>query len=212
MVLSVSGLSRAHYYRNVSFELRAGEILGLTGQLDSGRTALALSLYGMLPPEAGAIHVVGHPVSLDRVADALASGIAMVPEDRLTEGLFLPRSVGANLSAGALSALSGAFGILDRARVSVFETDWIGRLSIMTPGPDALARSLSGGNQQRVVLGRVLSRKPRIVILNGPTVGVDVGSKEEIHGIIEDMSAAGAGVLLVSDDADELAVCATACW
>ncbi len=204
VVLSVSGLTRAHYYRDVSFELRAGEILGLTGQLDSGRTALALSLYGMLPPETGAIRVAGRRVALDRVADALASGLAMVPEDRLTEGLFLPRSVGANLSSGALSALSGAFGLLDRARVSAFENDWIGRLSIVTPGADAPVRSLSGGNQQRVVLGRVLSRKPRIVVLNGPTVGVDVGSKEEIHSIIENMSAAGAGVLLVSDDADEL--------
>jgi simple sugar transport system ATP-binding protein len=88
--------------------------------------------------------------------------------------------------------------------MSAFETDWINRLSIMTPGPDVPVRSLSGGNQQRVVLGRALSRRPRIVVLNGPTVGVDVGSKEEIHAIIEDMSAAGAGVLLVSDDADEL--------
>jgi simple sugar transport system ATP-binding protein len=121
----VSGLSRAQYYLNVSFELHAGEILGLTGQLDSGRTALALTLYGMLPPEAGAIRVAGCPVSLDRVADALASEIAMVPEDRLIEGLFLPRSVGANLSSGALSALSGAFGLLDRARISAFESGWI---------------------------------------------------------------------------------------
>jgi simple sugar transport system ATP-binding protein len=128
----------------------------------------------------------------------------MAPEDRLTEGLFLPRSVGANLSAGALAGFAGAFGLLDRTRVAAFENEWIGRLSIMTPGADAPARTLSGGNQQRVVLGRVLSRKPRIVILNGPTVGVDVGSKDEIHGIIEDMSAAGAGVLLVSDDTDEL--------
>jgi simple sugar transport system ATP-binding protein len=204
VVLSVSRLGRAHYYRNVSFELRAGEILGLTGQLDSGRTALALTLYGMLPPASGEIRVAGRSVSLDTVADALASEIAMAPEDRLTEGLFLPRSVGANLTSGALAALSNAFGVIDRDRVSAFENDWIDRLSIVTPGPDAPVRSLSGGNQQRVVLGRVLSQRPRIVVLNGPTVGVDVGSKDEIHGIIEDMSGAGAGVLLVSDDADEL--------
>ena len=158
----------------------------------------------MLPPETGTIRVAGRPVALDGVADALAAGLAMAPEDRLTEGLFLPRSVGANLSSGALAAFAGGFGLLDRARVGAFETEWIRRLLIMTPGADAPVRTLSGGNQQRVVLGRVLSRKPRIVVLNGPTVGVDVGSKDEIHGIIEDMSAAGAGVLLVSDDADEL--------
>jgi simple sugar transport system ATP-binding protein len=204
VVLSVSRLSRAHYYRNVSFELRAGEILGLTGQLDSGRTALALTLYGMLAPASGEIRVAGRSVSLDTVAEALASEIAMAPEDRLTEGLFLPRSVGTNLASGALAALSNAFGFIDWDRTSAFENDWIDRLSIVTPGPDAPARSLSGGNQQRVVLGRVLSRRPRIVVLNGPTVGVDVGSKDEIHGIIEDMSGEGTGVLLVSDDADEL--------
>jgi simple sugar transport system ATP-binding protein len=204
VVLAVEGLGREHYYRDISFELRAGEILGLTGQLDSGRTALALSLYGMLPPEVGTVRVEGRAVALGAIADALSSGLAMVPEDRLTEGLFLPRSVGANLSAGALGGMAGAFGLLDRDRVAAFENDWIGRLSIKTAGADAPARSLSGGNQQRVVLARVLARKPKVVILNGPTVGVDVGSKEEIHAIIETMAAAGAGVLMVSDDTDEL--------
>lgn len=204
VVLALEGLSRAHYYRDISFELRAGEILGLTGQLDSGRTALALSLYGMLPPDTGAIRVDGRVVALDRIADALASGLAMVPEDRLTEGLFLARSVGANLSAGALATMTGALGLLDRRRVAAFEKDWIARLSIKTAGTAAPVRSLSGGNQQRVVLARVLSRQPKVVILNGPSVGVDIGSKEDIHAIIETMSAAGAGVLLVSDDTDEL--------
>lgn len=204
IALAVEGLSRAHYYRNISFELHAGEILGLTGQLDSGRTALALSLYGMLPPDTGEIRVDGRVIALDRIADALANGLAMVPEDRLTEGLFLARSVGANLSAGGLGTMTGPFGLLDRRRVSDFEKTWIGRLSIKTAGASAPVRSLSGGNQQRVVLARALSRRPTVVILNGPTVGVDVGSKEEIHTIIETMSAAGTGVLLVSDDTDEL--------
>jgi simple sugar transport system ATP-binding protein len=204
VVLSVSGLSRAQYYRDVSFELRAGEILGLTGQLDSGRTALALTLYGMLPPDSGSIRVSGRAVPFNRISDALENGLAMVPEDRLTEGLFLPRSVGANLSAGVLPTLSDAFGFLDRVRQAAFESDWIQRLSIKTSSVDAPVRSLSGGNQQRVVLARTLSRRPRIVVLNGPTVGVDVSSKEEIHAIIEEMGASGAGVVLVSDDTDEL--------
>ncbi|MDR6102229.1 simple sugar transport system ATP-binding protein [Agrobacterium larrymoorei] len=204
VVLEVSGLQRANYYRNISFSLREGEILGLTGQLDSGRTALALSLYGMLPPDAGRVVLDGKPVAVDSIRHALASGIGMVPEDRLTEGLFLSRSVGTNLAAGSLSSLSGAFGIIDEDRVDSFGRDWISRLSIKTPNADAMVHTLSGGNQQRVVLGKVLARKPRVVVLNGPTVGVDVGSKEEIHRIIEAMSAEGAGVIVVSDDTDEI--------
>lgn len=202
--LEVEGLGRAHYYRNISFSLRAGEILGITGQLDSGRTALALSLYGMLQPDEGSIKVDGRPVELATIRNALSFGIGMVPEDRLTEGLFLPCSVGANLSAGNLSSFAGWWGALDRDKIAQFEQQWVDRLGIKPSNPAAIAHTLSGGNQQRVVLGKVLARGPRVVILNGPTVGVDVGSKEEIHRIIEAMSAEGAGVIVVSDDADEI--------
>lgn len=204
VVLEVSGLSRARYYRDVSFDLRAGEILGLTGQLDSGRTALALSLYGLLRPDSGAVRVLGAPVRLNRIADALGSGIALVPEDRLTEGLFLPRSVGTNIAAGVLPALTGRLSLLDPGKRHRFEADWMARLSIKAGSAQAPVSSLSGGNQQRVVLARALARQPRIVVLNGPTVGVDVGSKEEIHRIIEALSRDGTAVLLVSDDTEEL--------
>jgi simple sugar transport system ATP-binding protein len=203
-VLSVTALCRENYYRNIGFDVHEGEILGLTGQLDSGRTALALSLYGMLPPESGRIEIGGKPVALDQISVALENGIAMVPEDRLTEGLFLGLSVGTNLSAGVLSDLTNGWGLLDDRKMAGYEAGWISRLSIKTAGAHAPVSSLSGGNQQRVVLAKALARNPRVVVLNGPTVGVDVGSKDEIHQVIEKLSADGLGVILVSDDADEL--------
>ncbi len=204
VLLEACGLGRRGYYRDVSFTLHAGEILGVTGQLDSGRTPLALSLYGMLLPDAGTLLVRGRPVRLDRVATALANGIALVPEDRLTEGLFLPRSVGANISAAILPDLRSRWGLLDTRRRAAAQAEWLRRLSIKAASTEVPASSLSGGNQQRVVLAKALARRPRIVVLNGPTVGVDIGAKDEIHGIIERLGAEGLGVVLVSDDAEEL--------
>jgi simple sugar transport system ATP-binding protein len=122
----------------------------------------------------------------------------------LTEGLFLGLSVGTNLSAGVLSDLTNGWGLLDDRKMAGYEAGWISRLSIKTAGAHAPVSSLSGGNQQRVVLAKALARNPRVVVLNGPTVGVDVGSKDEIHQVIEKLSADGLGVILVSDDADEL--------
>lgn len=204
VLLEARGLGRRGYYRDLSFKLHAGEILGVTGQLDSGRTALALSLYGMLPPDAGELFVHGSAVRLNRVSTALANGIALVPEDRLTEGLFLPRSVGANISAAILPDLRTRWGLLDARRRVAEQVEWLRRLSIKAAGLEVPVSTLSGGNQQRVVLAKALARRPRIVVLNGPTVGVDVGSKDEIHGIIEDLGAEGLGVILVSDDGEEL--------
>lgn len=204
VLLEMRGLSRSGYYRDVSFELRAGEILGVTGQLDSGRTALALTLYGMLPPQSGTVLLDGKPVALDRISTALANGIALVPEDRLTEGVFLPRSVGANLSAGVLPVPKNRLGLLDLGRQAAEQMAWLRQLSIKSPGLEAPVSALSGGNQQRVVLARALARKPRVLVLNGPTAGVDVGSKDEIHSIIENLSRDGLAVLLVSDDNEEL--------
>ena len=158
----------------------------------------------MLPPDTGEMVVQGRRVALDRVSTALANGITLVPEDRLTEGLFLPRSVGANITASILSSLRNPWGLLDAGRRLSEQTDWRRRLSIKAANLDMPVSSLSGGNQQRVVLAKALARKPRVVVLNGPSVGVDVGSKDEIHTIIEGLAAEGLGVVLVSDDGEEL--------
>ncbi len=204
LLLQVERLSLNRCFSDISFELRAGEILGITGLLGSGRTALALSLFGLMPAESGRVRIDGRPVDLREVRDALEDGIAYIPEDRLREGLFLDQSIGSNVVAGVIDRLRGRFGMIDvRLRQGTIR-DWVRRLDIRTPSADLPAASLSGGNQQRVVLAKWLARNPRILILNGPTVGVDIGAKEAIHGIISNLAQRGMGVLIISDDIPEL--------
>jgi simple sugar transport system ATP-binding protein len=204
ILLKVDRLSRARHFSEVSFELRAGEVLGITGLLGSGRTGLALSLFGALPADSGSVKVEGREVVLNRIQDALANGIAYIPEDRLTQGLFLKQSIAGNLAVRIVDTLSGRAGFVDNKEVLCRTREWMEKLRIHAPSIDTPAGSLSGGNQQRLVLAKWLAGNPRIVILNGPTVGVDVGSKMEIHQIIGDLACRGMGLLIISDDIPEL--------
>ena len=207
VLMQVQGLHKAGAFEDVSFTLRAGEVLGVSGLLGSGRTALAKALFGLVAPERGTITLDGRHVALGNPLAAAEAGIGYVPEDRLTEGLFLTQSILQNISIGRLDA-HGASGVLDLAGLMGEARDWLKRLSVKAPNPDAPVRSLSGGNQQRVVLARWMARSPRVLVLNGPSVGVDVGSKAEIHGIIADLAAQGLGVIVISDDLPEvLATC-----
>jgi len=203
MLMQVRGLSKQGAFDAVSFDLRAGEVLGISGLLGSGRTALAKALFGLVAPEAGRIDLSGTPVPLGNPLAAATAGIGYVPEDRLTEGLFLTQSILRNVAIGRLGA-HGRGGLLDLAAMWGEAADWLRRLSVKAPRIEAPVRSLSGGNQQRVVLARWLARGPRVLVLNGPSVGVDVGSKSDIHGIIRDLSAQGLGVIVISDDLPEL--------
>ena len=207
-LMRVEGLHKDGAFTDVSFTLRAGEVLGVSGLLGSGRTALAKALFGLVAPERGRITLDGKSVALGNPVAAARAGIGYVPEDRLTEGLFLTQSIVQNIAIGRLEAHSGMTGVLDLAGLLGEARDWLKRLSVKAPDPDAAARSLSGGNQQRVVLARWMARSPRVLVLNGPSVGVDVGSKAEIHGIIADLAAKGLGVIVISDDLPEvLATC-----
>jgi simple sugar transport system ATP-binding protein len=197
-LMEVRGLSKVGAFEGVDFTLHAGEVLGISGLLGSGRTALAKALFGLVAPEVGSITLDGRAVRRGDPVDAAAAGIGYVPEDRLTEGLFLTQSIVQNIAVGRLDAHAGGSGILREAR------DWLDRLRIKAPNPDAPVRSLSGGNQQRVVLARWMARSPRVLVLNGPSVGVDVGSKAEIHAIIAELAAQGLGVIVISDDLPEL--------
>lgn len=203
-LMRVEGLGKAGAFADVSFSLRAGEVLGVSGLLGSGRTALAKALFGLVRPDAGRIAVADRAVPPGDPLAAARAGIGYVPEDRLTEGLFLTQSIAQNVAVGRLDAHAGAGGVLDLRGLLAEARDWLGRLSVKAPDPDAAVRSLSGGNQQRVVLARWMARSPRVLILNGPSVGVDVGSKAEIHGIIADLAAQGLGVIVISDDLPEL--------
>jgi simple sugar transport system ATP-binding protein len=202
--LETKGLTVPGAVEGVDLRLRAGDIVGLSGLIGAGRTDLALALFGMRPNHSGEILIDGEPVSLRSVADAIRHRIAYVPEDRLTEGLFLTQSVQRNILASSLDRITRGF-MLDRAREDALTADMIGAMQIAAPSGSTLVGNLSGGNQQRVVLARWLLTEARILILNGPTVGVDIGSKAEIHRIIRDLAVKqGLAVLMISDDVPEL--------
>jgi simple sugar transport system ATP-binding protein len=203
VLLSVQGLTKLGAFKDIAFELRAGEVLGISGLLGSGRTALAKALFGLARPDTGRVTLEGREVPVGDPLRAAEAGIGYVPEDRLTEGLFLTQSILRNVAVGRVDAHSRG-PLLDLGSLSNDALSWLTRLRVKAPDSSAPVRSLSGGNQQRVVLARWLARAPRVLILNGPSVGVDVGSKAEIHTIISDLAAQGLGVVVISDDLPEL--------
>jgi simple sugar transport system ATP-binding protein len=203
-LLEVEGLTVPGQIEDISLRVRPGEIVGVSGLLGSGRTELALALFGMRPGYAGRIRVAGLEVRLDSVQRAIEHGIAYVPEDRLTEGLFLAQTIDRNMLATSLPRLSRG-GVVQPGRAARDAAGMIREMAIATPTGDRPVTQLSGGNQQRVVIGRWLLNDPRLLILNGPTVGVDVGSKSGIHRKIRELARArGLGVLMISDDLPEL--------
>ncbi len=203
-LLRVENLSSGQALRNISFDLRAGEILGVTGLLGSGRTELALALFGLLPASSGRIEIEQKPVTIRSVQDAIANGIGYVPEDRLTEGLFLEQSIGQNVVVRTIDKLRGALGLTDMGKVNRQVDEWVDALRIKTSDPSLPAKTLSGGNQQRVVIAKWLASNPRLMVLNGPTMGVDIGSKNELHEMIKRLAGEGMGLLVISDDIPEL--------
>ncbi|HUV12242.1 MAG TPA: sugar ABC transporter ATP-binding protein [Acidobacteriota bacterium] len=203
-LLKVQSLSRAEAYSDINFELQSGEILGLTGLLGSGQTELALGIFGLLPVESGKVFIKGKEVQIRDVSSALEHGIAYVPEDRLREGLFLEHSTAGNLAVTMVDRLAERFSVLRSGAVNEMASKWIEALEISTPSPELPVQSLSGGNQQRVVIGRWLATSPEILIMNNPTAGVDVGSKFGIHQLLRRLVENQKGVLLISDDLSEL--------
>ncbi|WP_299967539.1 sugar ABC transporter ATP-binding protein [uncultured Roseobacter sp.] len=202
-LMQVAGLTKAGSFSDISFELKAYEVLGITGLLGSGRTSVAKALFGLVAPDEGTITVDGQVTPTGDPQAASMARIGYVPEDRLTEGLFLSQSILHNVTIGRLDAHSRG-GFLDMAGLVAEASDWLKRLKVKAPDVTAPVQSLSGGNQQRVALARWLSRAPRVLILNGPSVGVDVGSKADIHDIIRDLAGQGIGIIVISDDLPEL--------
>ncbi len=203
-LLEVRGLTRAGEYADVAFTLRRGEVLGLTGLLGAGRTELALSLFGMTRPDAGEILLEGRPIALATNQDAIKAGIAYVSEDRLNLGLNMRQSVGDNLMLASLDHLANALGWIAPRQRRALAGEWIGRLHIKIPGLDNPVQQLSGGNQQRVVLGKWLATAPRVLILDSPTVGVDIGNKRGIYELVRSLAEGGVGILMISDEVPEV--------
>jgi rhamnose transport system ATP-binding protein len=193
--------------RGIDLQIRAGEIVGLAGLVGAGRTELARVLFGLTPCDAGSIYIDGKPVRLGAPADAVRRGIAYVPEDRRRHGIVPELSVAANVTLASLPAFTrgGAWpGWLDARREQRTATDYTRRLAIKASSIDAPVGTLSGGNQQKVALARWLTTSPRLLILDEPTQGVDVGAKAEIHALIMDLAAQGLAILLISSELPEI--------
>ena len=202
IALAVRGLTTARV-RDVSFDVRSGEVVGLAGLMGAGRSELAEAIFGHDRPLAGSVAVGGRPVRLRSPADAIAAGIGFAPEDRKSQALLLLRSVKDNISL-AIPDLISRFDFVhdgDERRIAGALVD---RLRIRTPGLDAPVANLSGGNQQKVVLGRWLARRPKVLILDEPTRGVDVGAKAEIYRLIAELAAEGIALLVISSEMPEL--------
>ena len=195
-VLEIDGLSRANQYEDVSLTVREGEIVGLTGRLGSGRTELALSLFGMTQPDRGAIRLNGKPVHFASNRDAIRAGVGYVSEDRLTLGLIQPQSIEDNAVIAVLDSLLDPKPLISFKLRDSLVSKWIADLGVKIGKPSNAISTLSGGNQQKVVLAKWLATKPRLLILDSPTVGVDVGARAGIFAIVRKLAEAGMAILL----------------
>ena len=202
-LLEAEGLRRGRALQGASVSVGAGEIVGLAGLLGSGRTEVARAVFGADPVEAGEIRYGGKPARFRSPADAIAAGMGFAPEDRKTEGIIPQLSVRENLTLAALPLLSRG-GVVDRDKQREIVDRFIQQLGVRTAGPDQPIRELSGGNQQKVLLARWLCRNPKLLILDEPTRGIDVGAKAEIQALIDELAGEGLGVLMISSELEEL--------
>jgi rhamnose transport system ATP-binding protein len=189
--------------KNVSLEIRAGEILGMAGLVGAGRTELARILFGITPADSGEIFLRGTPIKIHSPQDAVAHGIAYVPEDRRRHGVILELPIAQNMTMAIHRRIFPGTWLRFGAEKQL-ALEFIRDLGVKTSGPDAPGNSLSGGNQQKVSLARWLATKPKVLILDEPTQGVDVGAKSEIHKIIRALAKDGLAVLMISSDLPEI--------
>ena len=203
--LAVENLTAPGALEKVSFVVRAGEVLGVTGLAGSGLNELSRAIFGAAErPATGRVAVDGVEVKPSNPSASLRAGIALITNDRLREGILLEFPLTENICLPALSRFGGVLGVLDFVGMERTTVRNIERLRIRTPGPLALAKQLSGGNQQKVLFAKWLETKPRVFVMDEPTIGVDVGAKDEIRKIIDETAASGVGVLLVTTELDEL--------
>ncbi len=204
VVLDVVGLSRAGQYEDISLAIHAGEVVGITGRLGSGRTELALSLFGMTQPTSGVVRLDGRPVRFASNHEAIRAGVAYVSEDRLTLGLIQPQSIEDNTSIAVLDSLLDPWPLISFRKREALVAKWIRDLGVKIGKPSNAISTLSGGNQQKVVLAKWLATNPRLLILDSPTVGVDVGARAGIFAIVRGLAESGIAILLISDEISEV--------
>ena len=202
-IFRAENISRKGAFEDVSFSLKRGDVFGITGLLDSGRGQIGDALFGINPIQSGKFFLHGKQIEINSTEDAVRYKIAYVPEDRLTQGLFLDRSIQDNTIAASISKYF-IRGKLDEQAMYRATVEWIKRIGCVAPSPEVSVRTLSGGNAQKIVIAKWLNTDPALLILNGPTVGVDIGAKYDIHQILRRLAGEGIGVIVISDDLPEL--------
>ena len=203
-VLEVSKLSRRGEFADIDFTLRRGEVLGIVGLLGSGRTELALTLFGMHRADSGSMLLEGKPLHLRSNRDAVRAGIAYVSEDRLSLGVILPQSIGDNIMLAVMKDMGNRLGLIADSSRRQLADQWIRKLAIKVPSADRPVQTLSGGNQQRVVLAKWLATRPKVLILDSPTVGVDIKNKQGIYQVVAELAQQGVGIIVISDEVSEV--------
>jgi simple sugar transport system ATP-binding protein len=204
VILEVVNLTKRGQFERISFTLHRGEILGLIGPRGAGRTSLALALFGLNPPDFGEIRIRGRPTRIRSPEDAVRHGIAYVPEDRLLQGVVARQSVANNLLVTCFPQVLNHLGLIDLSRRRTLTGEAVNRFSIRTPSIEAPVQTLSGGNQQKVAIAKWLLTRPVFLILDGPTVGMDVAARETIYGLIRELAGEGVGIVLISDEVSEV--------
>jgi len=203
VVLQVDGLERAGVFHDVSFEVRAGEIVGLAGLVGAGRSEIARAVFGVDTYDAGQVRLAGRAVKKHDPRAAVRAGMAFVPEDRRKQGLVLEGSVARNVASVIRRGLSTA-GLLTGAAESRASAPWAARLQVKTNALDMAATTMSGGNQQKVVIAKWLATQPKLLIIDEPTRGIDVGTKAEVHRLLSDLAGQGLAILMISSELPEV--------
>lgn len=203
-ILHLDNLGRSGEFEQISFSISEGEIVGLTGLIGAGRTELGTTLFGLRKPEFGSMRLYGKPIKFRSNRDAINAGVAYVSEDRLSLGLIQPQSIGDNLVLPILPRLANRFGLTSTSEKDVVVNKWIDQLAVKIGEVSDAISTLSGGNQQRIVLAKWLATNPRLLILDSPTVGVDVGARAGIFEIVRKLASQGLAILLISDEVPEV--------
>lgn len=203
-ILSVRGLGGKDRFRDVSFDLMPGEILGLGGLIGSGRTEIAEGICGLRAATQGEVLLHGRPLAIKTYADAVKAGLVYLSEDRKGSGVFLDLSIARNISILNLGALTGQFGLIDAGGEAALARDFSQRLNIRMSSVDAPVSSLSGGNQQKVAIAKQLAVLPKVILMDEPTRGIDVGAKSEIHLLLRQLARSGIGIVVISSELPEL--------
>ncbi len=203
-IMSVRGLSRRDVLHDIDLDVKRGEIVGICGLLGAGKTELAEALFGLAPVDRGRITINGRETRIRNPIDAIEAGLGFVTESRLADGIFALMSVRENASVTIFGQLSNWLGVIDRQRQRERVEHVVHNLSVKTAGLEQLIMNLSGGNQQKVVLGKWLLRNPRVLMLDEPTRGIDIGAKREIYRILERLSIEGTAIVLISSESDEV--------